>query len=653
VPVLSSRGKGHRGAVLASRILFVAAAALVVVALGFSAPAHASGGNPAAPGVLSSSSIVPAMLTAGGAQKSSGLTVEQHQSMAYYWVNNFNTSSASLSWTVTSDQTAAYNITELVAVSSAAVAFTVRDSVNGASVTATSHTYGWDRLAIGQLTIPAGTSTLTLTRNASDGAITWVKSLELIPTAQQSTYDQSVAASKQGQWLSNSGYGLFFQYGPWGNAPNGSNKSPLDQACGFNVANFVKMVQSTGASYVGWSYTWWTFQPDGPNSAIDTILGNPNPNNYTLPAGGTCPDGSSTDLDLKVAQALHAVGIKFWLYYHNGHTDTSDPNYAVNSTWWSKQNFPANYGLTGVGDKSTFLANWTSVITNIGNHFGTNLDGFFFDDASIYYPADFKYLEDVARTGNANRLVSWNDWQGFAYTQYEDFRADDSCNGFGPTAGLPVGSNGVYGSGPMAGIRAHCFDLLDQSWGVSGRYDGGAGTIALQQTVPRVEGDLNTATANHTTLSFTPMMYEDGSLDPATLALLQQVNRDYNEQIVNDTSSQITYSANNWSHSPNRGVGDIGNDVTYSSTTNATASITFTGTGIQVLGPTYPGSSSATVTLDGVNQGTYSENVGSGYLAAQVIFRASGLPPGSHTLVVTNTGSGAWFQIDGVRIVGG
>jgi hypothetical protein len=54
-----------------------------------------------------------------------------------------------------------------------------------------------------------------------------------------------------------------------------------------------------------------------------------------------------------------------------------------------------------------------------------------------------------------------------------------------------------------------------------------------------------------------------------------------------------------------------------------------------------------------VNQGTYSENTGSGYVPSQAVFRASGLASGSHTLVVTNTGSGAWFQIDGVRIVGG
>jgi hypothetical protein len=310
--------------------------------------------------------------------------------------------------------------------------------------------------------------------------------------------DADVAKAKaNSQWLTDAGYGLFFQYGAWGYPKTGPAKSLDDQACDFNVPKFVKMVQSTGAAYVLWSYTWFTYQVDGPNPQIDGILGN----------GGNT---ARCDLNLSVAKALHKVGIKFMLYYHNGLTQ--------DASWAAKQDFPADYRNTGSGDKSTFIANWKSVISWIGDHYGKQLDGLWFDDAQYYYPENFHELERTARVGNPQRLVSWNSWVSAAYTQYEDFQAGESCDGT-PTAGSPTGSNGVYLSGPLAGIRAHCQEMLNQDWGVHEPNT----TIVATKNINGLINDLSTAMANHTTLSFNLMMYEDGSVDPTTLAQLQEI----------------------------------------------------------------------------------------------------------------------------------
>jgi hypothetical protein len=613
----------------------VAAAAVAILLLLTSTAASAarppSGGNPGTPGVLVSHSIVPAVLTAGGADRTAGLTNMPWGPDAYFWIDNFNKATDELTWTVTSDRTAAYNITGLLSTTEE-TPFTLTDSVNGQRIAVSSHSYGWDRLAMGQLTIPRGSSKLTLKRLTTTSSETDIKSLELIPAKTQARYDDSVADAKaNSQWLTDGGYGLFFQYGAWGYPPTGPAKSLDDQACSFDVPKFVSMVQSTGAAYVIWSYTWYTYQVDGPNPAIDRIL-------------GSTRDTAKCDLDLTVAKALQQVGIKFMLYYHNGHTQ--DPE------WWAKQAFPAGYDVTGVGDKSTFLKNWTDVVSWAGEHFGTTLAGWWFDDGQFYYPADFAALQEAARAGNPQRLVTWNSWKAAAYTQYEDFQPGETCHG-APTPGSVVGSNGVNLTGPFAGIRAQCLYMLNQDWGV---HDPNT-TIYPTQKIYGVVHDLDTAMANHTAINFNLMMYENGDVDPATLALLKQVKSIYRDGgprptpplMVNDTSSQITYTGT-WGYSANRGAGDWDNDLHYTTTAGASTSITFTGTGIQFLAPIYPGGGSGSVTLDGVAKGTISESGGNTYTAQQVVYSVSGLTAGQHTLVLTDAGGAGYFQVDAFQI---
>jgi hypothetical protein len=444
---------------------------------------------------------------------------------------------------------------------------------------------------------------------------------------------------------------LFFQYGAWGYPKTGPAKSLDDQACDFDVPKFVKMVQSTGAAYVMWSYTWYTYQIDGPNPVVDKILGN----------GGNT---AKCDLDLAVAKALHKAGIRFMLYYHNGHDQ--DP------AWWAKQDFPAGYKYTGAGDKSTFDKNWKNVISWIGNHYGKLLDGFWFDDGQYYYPDNFKDLQTAARTGNPQRLVSWNSWISAAYTQYQDYQPGENCDG-SPRAGSPTGPNGVYLSGPFQGIRAHCLRPLNQDWGVHSPDT----TIRLTTDIFRTMKSLDAAFANHTPLSLNLMMYENGDVDPATLQLLQQIKSIYrdggprpepppppppcpqlppqptNATTINDDSSQITYTGD-WNISSGRGAGDYNDDVHYTQTPGDSASVTFNGTGIYYYAPkTGAGSyASAQVTLDGVNVGNCEAvDPNGGYLPQQLIYGVENLTAGQHTLTVTNAGDGQFFQVDDFKLV--
>ncbi|MBM7797991.1 hypothetical protein JOE57_000912 [Microlunatus panaciterrae] len=370
----------------------------------------------------------PAVLTAGASRRPDSLRVARHQPDPYYWVENFNLDSDYLEWRVDSDEAAHFEATLLVSTAED-TAFTLTNLTTGRAVAAISHGYGWDRLTLGSLLLPQGTSTLRLTRNATSTADVPVKSLELLPTATREEYLRRVRAAKvDSQWLTDARYGLFFQYGGWSYPPTGERKSIEDQCRDFDVERFVAMVLASGAGYVMWSYTWASFEVQGPNPVIDRILGHGD-------------NTSRIDLILTLARALKTQGIRFLLYYHNGHDE--DP------AWWEKQCFPAGYRETGVGDKSIFERNWMKIISWIGEHFGELLDGFWFDDGAYYYPTDFERLLTAARTGNPQRIVSYNSWVGPTLTSFQDYRSGEDYDG-GVEGGTVVGPDGVYLTGRTA-----------------------------------------------------------------------------------------------------------------------------------------------------------------------------------------------------------
>ena len=583
---------------------------------------------------LRPNSIVPVSLTAGSAVMSPGLTVLYPGDVKNFWVNNFNTATSSLTWTVHSTATTEFRADVLESTTDA-VPFVLTNDVSGDSTTATSQAIGWNKLDLGVLTIPAGTSHLTLSRLTSSSRETDVKSIDLLPQSQVTKYTKSVEGARaDSQWLTKAQYGLFLQYGAWGFPQTGPAKSLDDQACGFDVPKFVQMVQSTGAAYVLWSYTWYQYKIDGPNPVVDTIMGN----------------GDLTarcDLIGQIASALHQKGIKFLLYYHNGHGTTA--------SWWDKQNWPANFGTTGVGDRTTFFDNWQNVIGWVGKHYGKLLDGWWFDDGIMYYPADFAALEKVARKGNPDRLISWNSWVAPRLTDYQDYTPGEGCDG-ASVLGSPVDGTGTFSSGPEAGLRSQCLYMLNDDWGVHSANT----TITNTKSLGAVRSALHTAIANNTALSFNFMMYENGDVNPTTLAVLQEIKKEFRDgqpaptpsagpgEINNDDQS-ISYSVA-WTISSNRNAGDYDNDVSYTSTAGDSFDVAFNGTGIDYVAPKGNGYASVSLTLDGKPVGTVSATASS-YTPQQVLYSVRNLQPGVHHLIGTAATSG-YLQVDAFNIVG-
>jgi hypothetical protein len=196
---------------------------------------------------------------------------------------------------------------------------------------------------------------------------------------------------------------------------------------------------------------------------------------------------------------------------------------------------------------------------------------------------------------------------------------------------VPNPSFPFNGAGLPSLDRVTWLENAYQLLGTPGQFylDGGAGYLYY---VPRAGEDLATADAE------LPVAQEllDVAGTPGHLAPL------------NDTDWRAVYTGS-WGYSYGRHLGDLGDDVHYTSTDGDSVSYTFTGTGIQVLSETNSDEGTAEVYVDGTKVATVSGN-GPERLAQQAMVSVTGLPMGGHTVRVVKTG-GTFMVIDGFTII--
>ena len=587
--------------------------------------------------------ITTVLLAASASYTSDMQVYDSTDGRKNWYIEDFLSTSDYLSWQVSVATTDTFEIYALVdAQPSQQLTVTVTEASSGSLDATTSSTATWQRLDMGHVTLNAGTSTLTLTRTGTLSDDLYVKSLELMPTSQISSYQSAVAAARAGTTaFGQAKYGLMFQYGSWGYPNNvGPAKSLTQQAADFNVNTFMSLVQESGASYVVWSFSWWGYHIDAPINVIDTIV---------TDAGGPSAPGLTAPRDLigQVATACHNAGVQFFLYYHTGDED---------SDWWPYQDFPTSFSADGAGNRSTFLANWTEVITAIGNQYGTTLDGFFFDDAMIYYPASFQAMEQTARTGNPDRLVSWNNYIFPRLTDFQDVWFGEASQGESQLGSAAAGGNGVFTSGPYQGLLQHGMFQMDGDWGVHGQGQK-IGPTSPEPTSNELIGWVTSAASRNVPVSIDLMMYEDGTvadLDRRMLVDLRQAVHGVAPSVptgtvmVNNTDAGITYTGS-WSLSSDRGFGDYDNDVQYTTTIGNSFSYTFTGTGIDYISETNSDEGQIEIYIDGVLITTVDAS-SSTRQAQQVLYGARHLTPGQHTLKAVMT-SGSYMLLDALRVI--
>lgn len=444
------------------------------------------------------------VLMAAASEYSEGLSLFYSGPGSYpkhFWINNFNSPEHYLKWNISLETGAAYRVHAKL---SSGASVPLKLSVVGGTevLDFSTRNIGWDHLDAGIIQIPSGTSTLALRRGTTSTDNVEIVSLELIRESDRPAYEQSVAGFRADTtWLSRANYGLMTQYGTWGYPAAGPRKSLEEFANGFDVPAFVNKVKMSGAGYVIWSLTWWEFRMLAPIQAVDDIVGNGNRT-------------SSRDVIGELATALHAEDIRFILYYHTG----QDSHLGYNSTdWWTAQQWPdQEFTARGSGDRSTFFNNWVNVITEIGNRYGNTLDGFFFDDGVVYYPAPFERLGQAAKAGNPNRLISYNPWIAASHTDFQEVEFGEGSRGEARFGSAPVGGDGIYTDGPYKGLLQHGMFTMEQDWGVKAPNEPINTRISAAQAINWVQN----ASSRRVPLSFNMMFWEDQSHSQASMDVL-------------------------------------------------------------------------------------------------------------------------------------
>lgn len=565
-------------------------------------------------------------LMASAARRPSSTSVKTFSQPKHAWLQSID-SSEPLEWQVKSDVDNSYFVTTLLKPLRDNQSFELEVIGTSSSLKYTISKAGWQRHLSGIITIPAGVNTLRFTRTSNSGDID-LKSIELIEVDKKQAYDQRVAQFKSDtSEFSQYKYGLMFQYGAWGYPQNGPEKSLNAQADDFDVARFVNMVTETGAQYVIWSATWWTYEINAPISALEQLLGNSDRT-------------SMRDLIGDVADALDREGIGFYLYYHTG----QDSHLGYNSTdWWQLNEWPSEFMYSGTGDRATFFDYWKTVIGEMGERYGERLDGWFFDDGLVYYPAPFEALGEAAKKGNPNRLISYNPWIIAHYTDFEDLSFGEECK----AEGAPIGGSGVYTTTGDLGLQGHCMLRMENDWGI--RFANQAiGTPRF--TVDSAYSTVVDHSQRKVPTSFNLMMYEDGTVSPDSLRVLTGLKaRLFNEQndvVLNNDNQSIGYIGN-WQESNDRGAGDFGDDVHYTGENGASFEFKFVGSDISIIGPKSHSQGKIAVSLDGVSQGVVN-TYQSGYHPQKVIFALNGLEQKEHTIKLTKL-DGNWMQLDAIK----
>ncbi len=443
------------------------------------------------------------VLMAASSTMSQGLTVKwPDKSPKHFWVEGFNDINQSLEWKVNVKKSGRFHVDVLLS-AKPQEQFEIQVLNNGSNLLFTSSIDGWDKIDGGMISLSKGENIIRLIKKTNKSNVS-VKSLELIEEDELRDYRKRVEQFKVStDRFAGTGYGLMFQYGPWAYPQKGEERKTMDEmARDFDINKFVAMVKETGASYVIWSLTWWDYKLMMPSKSVDRIIGN-------------SERTSSENFIGKLAHELKANDIRFMLYYHLGHAS----HMGGKTDWWQAQQWPEEFAATGSGQRDVFFANWMAVIKEIGENLGEDLDGWFFDDGLVYYPAPFEKMGLAARAGNSNRLISYNPWICADYTEFQDVYFGEGSHGEVRAGSAPIGGNGVFKSGPHKGLLQHSMFIMEGDWGIHKPNQEIETKISKEDALKW----LNSAKERNVPLSFNLLMWEDGGVAASSVEILKEL----------------------------------------------------------------------------------------------------------------------------------
>ena len=350
---------------------------------------------------------------------------------------------------------------------------------------------GWELQSFpGLLRLEAGRHDLTfriVTKHRS-GEVLQLRSLELVkPSIRDKMETRAKELRSDSSWMVAAKYGLMTHWTPLTEPRRGEQVPYCEAVRNFNVDSYVKMVRETGAGYLVFTTGWGGFWFPAPIRAV----------NEALPG-----HGCDHDLIMELANQLQKHDIKLILYF--------GWNIGIDSyrEAWGKD----------LGDWPPKLS---ALLEEVGQRYGTKLIGFFFDGGyeSKVYPYRFPYenITRAAKTGNPNRLVSYNHWIFPKLTSFQDYWIGESAHDLLP----PPGRQAFQKGGFQEGMQAHLNTFLDDfDWCHT---KANTDMLPPWHSTEEVVSYVERAVAEGTVPTLNISIYQDGTVQDATLKQMKAV----------------------------------------------------------------------------------------------------------------------------------
>ena len=353
---------------------------------------------------------------------------------------------------------------------------------------------GWELQELtGLLKLKTGRAHITLRVTKKGGAadeVLQLRSLELVQPSVRKDFEKRAQRLRANTgWMVAAKYGLMTHWTPLTQPRRGPKKPYCEAVRDFDVDSYVKMVQETGAGYLVFTTGWGGFWFPAPIRAI----------NDAMPGRGC-----DQDLVMELADALHKRNIKLMLYW--------DWNIGME-----------DYRKAWGSDLSQWPPRLSAFLEEVGQRYGTKLSGFFFDggyESQVYpYRFPFEMVTRAAKTGNPNRVVSYNNWIFPKLTSFQDYWIGESTHDLLP----PPGATAFGPGGPQEGMQAHLNTFLDDfDWCHT---KPNTDMLPPWHTTEEVVNYVKLAIAEKTVPTINISIYQDGTVQEATLKQMQAVRR--------------------------------------------------------------------------------------------------------------------------------
>jgi hypothetical protein len=352
---------------------------------------------------------------------------------------------------------------------------------------------GWElqRLS-GLLKLRAGRADLLLRvakkGDPGGGEILQLRSLELVqPKVREQLEERAKLLRSNTAWMVDAKYGLMTHWTPFTQPRHGDQLPYCDAVRNFDVDSYVNMVKKTGAGYLVFTTGWGGFWFPAPIRAVNTALPG---------------HGCNRDLIMELADGLKKHGLRLMLYF--------GWNIGIES-----------YRQAWGNDLSKWAPQLSAFLEEVGQRYGTKLAGFFFDGGyeSQVYPFRFPYemITRAAKTGNADRVASYNNWIFPKLTSFQDYWIGESSHDLLPSPGRQAFQSGGF----QEGMQAHLNTFLDDfDWCHT---KANADMLPPWHSTEEVVSYANAAIAEKTVPTINISIYQDGTVQDATLKEMEAV----------------------------------------------------------------------------------------------------------------------------------